>query len=273
MVYTILALSWSNLWQDTQTGTPYYRNLIYTPNRETADLLFRILKQYGPQFAKSKMYIFKRASPQVWIWNRYDGNYIPLMDALKEAINEISNGLAPIKDEYKDRLRGRISIDYRGSYNQNDTNVPPIPHLDMPDHITGGVFSIRDKSQPQRYWAKRTAFPGEESIELSTCRKSRFRIAIKGNSDSETVMIFDDEVFLELIEWSKDGLKSLPINIDSSNGLLKVLEAGAEHKTFPFGKLLGGGFIRATHYQDDHTEYPTWIGDKFDGGDSWELCY
>lgn len=273
MVYTILALNWSNWWKDTQWGTHCERNLIYAPDRDTADLLFRVLMQHGKDLNRSPIYMFNRTSPQVWTWNRYTGNNIPYKDALKETIAEISNGLAPIKEEYKSHLGGRITIDYRAAYNQNDANIPVIPHLDMPDHIAGGTFTIRDKSHPRRFWAKRAVFPGEDCIELSSFRKSRFLITTKETTLNQTVMIFDDKVNLHLIEWSKDGLKYLPISIDSSNGLLRVLEVGAECTPITFERLLKGGFIAATHFHDDHTEYPTWTGNQSFAGDRYELYF
>ncbi|KAL4916349.1 hypothetical protein BDW62DRAFT_202854 [Aspergillus aurantiobrunneus] len=272
MVYTILALPWSYDWANSEWGPPYWRNLIFTPDRETADLLFRVLKQNGPSFSKSPLLMRKRPSPQVWVWVGRAGNQIPYEDVLKETINEINTGSAPIKDEYKDRLRGCITIDYRGHYDKADNSIPPIPHLDLPDRIAGRVFTIRDKSDPPLFWAGRTTYPGEGCIALSTCKRSRFRITIQGNTDPETVMVFDDQVSLELLYAGEKGLKALPVNIDDSTGLLRVVGDETQPQTFPFGKLLKGGFIAATHYNDDHTEYPTWVGNS-EAGNHWELSY
>lgn len=276
MVFGVILMNYGP-WSDPGWGPMNSRTYIVTPDRETADLLYRVLMDNGKNFPLVPVdFDRKRPSPQLWSWMSLRGDsQASIQEHLKLALNEINFGRVPMKEEHKKHLLGKITFDWRGNWNENGQRLPEIPHLDLPDHITGRVFSIRDKSCPTRFWAKSTKYLNEGCIEVSDTRKARFRVTIKGRADGKTVMVFDDAVTLELIERSGRNVNYLPVNIDETDGRLKVGDSGTELKTIPFGRLLKGGLICDYHAGkgDASVQCPTWVDEQFRGGDCWELCF
>ena len=273
MPFYSLALNYNSSWKGENAGPHRFRFLIITPDRGTADLLFRVI-QDNPRGLTERVSFdeIRRLSPQMWSWSAagHDDH-----TGIQQTIVDINRGMARPKDnkskEHLETLRGKVTFQYVGDWTEN---FFVIPHLDVPDHISGHNFCIRSKRSPGQFWhyphpnARET-----KNVTLSTTERAIFRISAEGARDKETLMVDTDKVRLDLVVVESGSTQHCPVGVDQ-NGLLIAPPRNEVRRSFPLGALFRGAFVVGFFENDRGKLFPRMVNNDelFRGGDLWELC-
>ena len=213
MPFYSLALNYNSSWKSENAGPHRIRFLVITPDRGTADLLFRVI-QDNPRDLTERVSFdeIRRLSPQMWSWSAtgHDDH-----TGLQQTIVDINRGNVRHKDnkskEHLEKLRGKVTFQYVGDWTEN---FFVIPHLDVPDHISGQTFCIRSQRVPSQFWHYPHANAREtKNVTLSTTERAIFKIQAEGARDKETLMVDTDKVQLELVVV--DDTQSYPSSLHS----------------------------------------------------------
>ncbi|KIJ48664.1 hypothetical protein M422DRAFT_247522 [Sphaerobolus stellatus SS14] len=192
-----------------------YRTLIVFANRETADEWWRAVStSTGANGIYAKN--IKRVAPQLYLHN-------PAI-----SVNIVSTiTTANVADQFN----GKVFFTDLGSY-----PAPPVPSLDITDHISGHYFFIRSKVDPGRYWycppSSSGSIVADTNVYASYHERTLFRVRITSGTSCDcgnrcttnctgSVMINSDETDIEI-----DGFHVTT----QTSGILQVARASGRFK-------------------------------------------
>lgn len=142
---------------------------------------------------------------------------------------------------------------------------PVFPNLvDGPDWVSGNTFFIRNKRQPQLYWAAvgGAATDLGPNLIVSTTFRSKFRVhSTEGRS--KAVLIREDRVTVSLVS-SQNSLRALYV-VRGDAGLLAL---DSDEKEWKFGDF----FTRFGSVWVNKVEVLSVNDEDSDLGDEWEFC-
>lgn len=273
MLFYSLALNYNSTWKSENAGLHRVRFLVITPDRNTSDLLFRVIQDNPRGLTERVSYDeIRRLSPQMWSWSAtgHDDH-----TGIQQTIVDINRGMARPKDnrskEHLEKLRGKVTFQYVGDWTEN---FFIIPHLDMPDHISGHHFCIRSKRVPSQFWHYPHANAHQtKNVTLSTTERAIFKISAEGARDKETLIVDTDKVQLDLVVVENGSTQYVPVGVDP-NGLLIAPPRGEVKRSFTLGTLFRGAFVVGFFESDRSKLFPRMVNnnDVFEGGERWELC-
>lgn len=222
------------------------RVLLTIDSRYVADELFRKLPTVETRKGVNYFRTLTRKSPQFWSFDTTDSPADPaklIMDALytHDSLSEFRLNVMP---------------KILGSMYDRTVSWPIIPIVPGPDWLDNGVYFIRDKRRPDRYW--NFVHP---SVYVSDTKMSKFKISTVefGEEEEESkVLIRSDLIRIRPLQ-AQDGCY-LDVGQNGNNVLSVSLLAGE----WTFGELLGGFKEGGEHGAIE----VTWGDD----GDHWELC-
>lgn len=267
MPFYSIVLNYQSSWTGEDEGPHNNRNLVITPDRATADLLFRVIQDNPRNLTTRVSYDeVRRISPQMWSWSAPEHNDYT---GLQHAIVDINRGQVNCDRKHLEKLRGKVTLDYIGDWTKP---LPIIPHLDVADHISGHHFCIRNKRATDQFWAY-PEVDEKKPVLISTTRRAKFRLRAVGVNarDKETLMVDTDMVSLELVYANRGGVEYWPVNLDRTNGLLRPQRRG-NPDTFTFGSLFRGGFSVDFFRNEPNKLFPFKAREDSEGGELWELC-
>ncbi|KAL4804565.1 hypothetical protein BDV18DRAFT_161660 [Aspergillus unguis] len=255
------------------TNAPHFVWVVISPDRNTADTLFRILQDnkgrsltvpsVGFNSTTLTPLNIERLSPKLWVLHIREspGDVGYLGTAI---CPHISNDVDPAFDP----VSGKMFLYAMGNYPDLGAKLLP-GTLDFDhDFISGYSFFVRRRGYPNTYW-----YCCGNLVCLSTTKRSRFivRIADRNDDDStKTPLLNHDRV---LIEWiDRDGTK--PVGIDNEQ-----LSVKASPKPFQFSDFEGRFYLGNEGSLDNPDparmgtalDLVCWSPDVFQ--DSFELCY
>ncbi|KAE8325678.1 hypothetical protein BDV39DRAFT_206800 [Aspergillus sergii] len=243
--------------EDKHEGDAGY-NLITTPDRETADLFYRLLQTYPDIDTKNKYHFFnlQRHSAQMWTFQT-----ACCRDDLRELVRAMTGRQFSITDERFRDLVQKVVIQHYDSNRWFDKNyIPIIPHIDLADHISGGEFFIRRKYHPSQFW-----YLDNDWIRISENQSTKFRLELVNNSSApkDALLIGSDEVRIVALNPSSTT------TIGSHSVHNGALGSKGDNETFKFSAFrnqfnLGLG----TNLQSDYVKYVT---SRRLLGEEWEL--
>lgn len=217
--------------------------LLTCDSRYVADELFRKLPTVQLQTNVNSFESLSRKTPQFWYFNTTDESQDPGMMILNalSAHDSLS--------EFRLNVMPKI-LTYA---NDHTRSWPIIPIVPGPDWVHNGVYFIRDKRLPNRYW---NFVMGR--VYVSSTNMSRFKIIAVAFAEEESkVLIRSDLVRIHPLIAGAGNF--LDVGEDGDMVLRASLEAGK----WTFGELLGGFKEGGTGAIE-----LTWSDD----GDDWELC-
>ncbi|KAH7906056.1 hypothetical protein BJ138DRAFT_1117915 [Hygrophoropsis aurantiaca] len=162
-----------------------YRYVAVFATREVADEWWRAVSESSnSRFAGS----VKRITPQLYT---HDPNIYLVFTSLTTAdvapkfLGKVFFTLLPNRDAY--------------------TGFAPIPSPAMTDHVSGNIFFIRSKANPEEFWycppGQSGLVAGGTPVYSSTGNRTRFRIARisdSGSTPANSIMIGSDKISIEL---------------------------------------------------------------------------
>ncbi|KAG2416890.1 hypothetical protein HFD88_008107 [Aspergillus terreus] len=250
------------------------RYLIIAANRGVADYLFRLLQERSdPVNRKAEFHELKRMSPQMWSWCGESDR------ALYNFIENVNLGKANLPHDVSRRIRGQVFFQGLGNWDNSARIYPILPDLDVADHIHGKIFCIRNKRVPQRFWSSDT----KGAIVISTIKRAKFRIEIKGKPNVENpLMVPWDDVQLKLMRQASDQDQAhgeYPITMKDDGSLAAKTGYVRNPFYFKLGDLFTGRFGIAVQEKEgakesneQETLVPVVCDELFEGGEVWELC-
>jgi hypothetical protein len=204
----------------------WYRDVIISPDRKTADLLYRSLQEFPEPKPGFQLQHLSRLSPQIWTYEH------TRTDVFYTILNGIYDGTAVIDANIRKKLRGKVFLDHLYWTPHATKDFPILPKIETVDLINGRVFHIRNKRAPDQYWALHGNF-----IVQSKVRRSAFRVTLEDKTDTkDLVMIGGDRVKLRVLE---DRQEAQQIFLDEQKHLTTHKK---EEFSFRLGALEDGGF-------------------------------
>lgn len=181
----------------------YYNWLLISPDRNTANTLYRILldkKSY--KRVDGKDILFKnisRISSQIWSYDTADGEEFHYLGRALSGRPDVAS-----KNPDYASVLGKVRVYWLGYYDARGWKV--IPELDPfdSDQLSGYSFFVRRRGSPAVNWF----FEQEDGTIRPTegLWRTRFIITVKKSADDEKIPIIDDdEVKIEVVEnsWSE----------------------------------------------------------------------
>ncbi|KAL4901988.1 hypothetical protein BDW74DRAFT_187003 [Aspergillus multicolor] len=258
------------------TNAPHFVWIVLSPDRNTADTLFRILQDnVGKSLNVPSVGIttttltpigIDRLAPKLWVLEIKESpeNIASLGMAI---CPHVSHDVDPVFDP----VSGKMFLYSMGNYPDMGAKLLPAASDFDHDYLSGYSYFIRRRGYPSTYW-----YCCGNLICLSTTKRSRFIITIsdeKGGGDPgwKRPMINADHVSIEWIE--KDGRKKLGLEDE----WLSVKSKRA--KSFHFSDFQGRFYLgnEGTLDNPDPARLETtldvvcWSDQVFQ--DSFELCY
>jgi len=181
---------------ESRGGASHSTWIAISPDRNTADSLFRILQDSQgkplklPGASSGGTTMTPTLSPQLWVLQADEGAQLIalLSDAL--APNSSSGDL----DSALSSVAGKIFI-YPLEQNLNP-GAALQPCENEHDYLSGHSFFIRRSGYPNTYW-----YCCGNLICLSTTKRSRFCVSIaQGTSSTNTPLVDQDEVIVEWVD-------------------------------------------------------------------------
>ncbi|KAL3476710.1 hypothetical protein BJX99DRAFT_138500 [Aspergillus californicus] len=263
----------------TGASCPYFVWVVISPNRNTADTLFRILQDNRdtslrvPGGHNKGVTItpqsIERLSPKLWVVQIKEDheNMASLATAISpHTRDDVDTALKPVAGKmFLHRMESGLS-----------SGAVPLPEVCDFDHdyISGYSFFVRRRGYPNTYW-----YCCGNLICLSTTKRSRFIVAIAEDSNrkhvsgTKTPMLDRDQVTIEWIDMH--GSKQVGLDV---NDWLTV--KAKNPKTFRYSDF-DGRFHMGNEGTFDHPD-PSRLGTTLDVvcwsapqvfQDSFELCY
>jgi hypothetical protein len=236
-----------------------HRYAIVTPDRKTADLLYRGIQEQQVFWKGGVELYVQRLSSRMWTFEA------TASDDLIEFITYFNNGIPSqihLENDHFKGLSGKVYLQMLG--NLGTTEWPAIQPFDLADHISGANFFIRNKFAPQEFW-----YLEDGQIRISTRHRSRFCIKLaKESTIKDLVMVETDKVVMTHVH---DGDSQ---NIYFTEDGYPVTKAHGGHKqSFPFGALNGGFVTKESDVNGTSKPKLAWE-DEVSGqiGEVWELC-
>ncbi|KAL4999789.1 hypothetical protein BDV10DRAFT_193323 [Aspergillus recurvatus] len=259
------------------TNAPHFVWVVLSPDRNTADTLFRILQDnIGKSLNVPSVGIatttltpvdIERLAPKLWVLQIKES---------PENVAFLGTAICPHTahdvDPVFDPVSGKMFLYSMGNYPDLGAKLlPAVSDFDH-DYISGYSYFVRRRGYPSTYW-----YCCGNLICLSTTKRSRFTVTIAddygaGGSSSIRPMINRDHVSIEWIE--KDGRKQ--VGVDAN----EWLTVKAKNPTsFQFSDFQGRFYLGNEGTLDNPDperlaatlDVVCWSPGVFQ--DSFELCY
>ncbi|KAL5334002.1 hypothetical protein BJX70DRAFT_403032 [Aspergillus crustosus] len=261
------------------TNSPHFVFIVISPDRNTADTLFRILQSNKgralsvPTVTGGATTLtpqgIDRLSPKLWVLQ---------VEESPENVGSLGTAICPHTshdvDPAFDPVSGKMFLYSMGAY--PDLGAKLLPGTGDVDHdyLSGYSFFVRRQGYPNTYW-----YCCGNLICLSTTKRSRFIFSIaderraEEHAASKTPMLHQDRVIIEWVD--RDARKTVGL-ID--NDWLAVESTGTQD--FRFGDLRDRFYLGNEGTLDDSD--PSRLGTTLDVvcwstqhlfQDSFELCY
>lgn len=221
------------------------RILLTCESRYVADELFRKLQVTKNRNGALWFPSLARSTPQFWYFDTT--TYSP----------DMTGSFVPVlrSDAFLPEFRSKVMTKYLGDGNDRTLEWPIIPVTDGPDWVHNGIYCIRNKRRPNRYWTCDGGF-----VNVSDTKQDKFQIRGVGFTATEfKVLIRSDRVQISPV--AAYGGKMLHIGMKD-----ELLIASATPGGWTFGELLGGFKESGA----DSLRQVKWATDN--DGDDWELC-
>ncbi|KAL6230675.1 hypothetical protein BDW75DRAFT_234201 [Aspergillus navahoensis] len=259
------------------TNAPHFVWVVLSPDRNTADTLFRILQDnIGKSLKVPSVGIaattltpvdIERLAPKLWVLQIKES---------PENVAFLGTAICPHTahdvDPAFDRVSGKMFLYAMGNYPDLGAKLLPAASDFDHDYISGYSYFVRRRGYPSTYW-----YCCGNLICLSTTKRSRFIVTIAdeqggGDNSSKRPMINRDHVYIEWIE--RDSRKQVGVDI---NEWLTV--KAKSPMTFQFSDFEGRFYLgnEGTLDNPDAARLGTtldtvcWSSEVFQ--DSFELCY
>lgn len=227
---------------NSATNSPHFVWVAISPDRNTADTLFRILQENKGKALSVPSLTFdhtsltpvdiERLSPKLWVLQIKES---------PENVAALGTAVCPHTshdvDPAFDPVTGKMFLYSMGNYPDLGAKLLPATGDMNHDYISGYSFFIRRRGYPSTYW-----YCCGNLICLSTTKRSRFIVSIadrrndQWNSSPKTPMIDRDEVSIQWIE--RDGCRE--VGVDEN----EWLTVKAKHpKAFRFSDLEGRFYL------------------------------
>lgn len=219
------------------------RVLLTCQSRYVADELFMFLETLKHPDGSQWFNSLKRSTPQFWHFDTFDDI----------ALSKINEGLASAA--FLSDFRTTVMPKILGSSSDISPEWPIIPVVDGPDWVHNGVYFIRTRQRPDRYW-----YLGPDKIIVSETQRSKFRISrVTFALDHSEILIRSDAIQIQPLEINLYNRNH--INKDPQNKLVLTRTPGE----WQFGDLLG-------RFKESPNGNRWLLWTDGEDGDDWELC-
>lgn len=221
------------------------RVLLTCESRYVADELFRKLQATKNRSGGLWFPSLARSTPQFWY---FDTNTFSA---------DMTGSLVPVlrSDAFWAEFRSKVMSKYLGDANDRTLEWPIIPVTNGPDWVHNGIYCIRNKRRPDRYWTC-----DGEYVNVSDTRQDKFQIRGVGFTATESrVLIRSDRVQISPV--SVYGGRRFHIGMKDEWLIASYTPGG-----WTFGELLGG----FKEVGPTSLGKVKWATDN--DGDDWELC-
>ncbi|KAL4767907.1 hypothetical protein BDW60DRAFT_226102 [Aspergillus nidulans var. acristatus] len=259
------------------TNAPHFVWVVLSPDRNTADTLFRILQDnIGKSLNVPSVGIatttltpvdIERLAPKLWVLQIKES---------PENVAFLGTAICPHTahdvDPAFDSVSGKMFLYSMGNYPDLGAKLLPAASDFDHDYISGHSYFIRRRGYPSTYW-----YCCGNLICLSTTKRSRFIVRIADEHEAgerlpKRPMVNEDQVSIEWIE--KVGRKR--VGVDANEWLTVKAETP---KSFRFSDFQGRFYLgnEGTLDNPDSARVGTtldvvcWSSEVFQ--DSFELCY
>ncbi|KAL4925247.1 uncharacterized protein BDV17DRAFT_294643 [Aspergillus undulatus] len=261
------------------TNAPHFVWVVISPNRNTADTLFRILQDnkgkaltvpnVGAETKSLTPLDIDRLSPKLWVLQIKES---------PESVALLSAAICPHTLHNADpafaAVSGKMFLYSMGNYPDLGAKLLPAACDIDHDYLSGYSFFIRRSGYPNTYW-----YCCGNLICLSTNKRSRFLVTIADKADdrdhlsSKTPIVGQDQVVVHWIERDRCS----QVGVDSNEWLTVKSDKST---TFRFSDFQGRFYLGNEGAFDNPD--PTRLGTTLDVvcwsapqvfHDSFELCY